>query len=48
MGERDLTGPHLLEGVTGKEGSPFFQGGCYFDIKNKIKSENFNDQISDN
>ena len=28
-----LTGPHLLEGVAGKEGLTFFRGGCNFDIK---------------
>ena len=32
-----LTGPQLLEGVTRKEGSAFFQGGCTFFIKNKLK-----------
>ena len=26
----DLTGPHLLEGVAGKEGDGFFQGGLEF------------------
>ena len=38
--------PQLLEGVTGKEGVPFFQGGCTFHIKNKLKSEIFKDQKS--
>ena len=28
-----LTGPHLLEGVAGKEGLTFFRGGCNFYIK---------------
>ena len=52
-GGRDLTGPHLLERVVGKEGSNFFQrvvkggGGCFnFHIKNKIKSVIFNDKKS--
>ena len=31
-------------GVTGKEGSDFFQGGCAFHIKNKLKSEIFDDK----
>ena len=41
-----MTGPQLLEGVTGKEGGevPFFQGGCTFHMKNKLKSEIFNDK----
>ena len=39
-----LTGPQLLEGVTGKEGAAFFQGGCTFHLKNKLKFEFFNDQ----
>ena len=44
-----LTGPQLLEGGTGKEGgSAFFQGGCNFHIKNKLKSEIFNNQKSHN
>ena len=46
--EGGLTGPQLLEGVTGKEGSAFFQGGCTFHIKNKLKSEIFYDQKSHN
>ena len=33
-----LTGPQLLEG------GDFFQGGCNFHIKNKLKSEIFNDK----
>ena len=28
-----LTGPHLLEGVAGKERLTFFRGGCNFYIK---------------
>ena len=43
---RGLTGPQLLEGVAGKEGGDFFQGGCNFHIKNKLKSEIFNDKKS--
>ena len=39
-----LTGPQLLKGVTGKEGVPFFQEGCTFHKKNKLKSEIFNDK----
>ena len=40
-----LTGPQILEGIAGKEGSDFFQGGgCKFQIKNKLKSEIFNDK----
>ena len=31
-------------GVAGKEGGDFFQGGCDFHIKNKLKSEIFNDK----
>ena len=41
-----LTGPQLLEGVAGKEGGDFFQGGCNFHIKNKLKSEIFNNKKS--
>ena len=43
-----LEGRQLLEGVTGKEGSTFFQGGCTFHMKKKLKSEIFNDQKSHN
>ena len=39
-----LTKPQLLEGVAGKEGVTFFRGGCNFYIKNKVKSEMFNDR----
>ena len=39
-----LIGPLLLEGVVGKEGHDFFQGGCNFHIKNKLKSEIINDK----
>ena len=41
-----LTGPQLLEGVAGKEGGEFFQGGLQFSHKNKLKSEIFNDKKS--
>ena len=43
-----LAGPQLLEGVAGKEGDNFFQGAgsCNFHIKNKLKSEIFNDKKS--
>ena len=44
-----LIGPQLLEGIAGKEGMPFFRGGredCNFHIKNKLKSEIFNDKKS--
>ena len=42
-----LKGSQILEGVTEKEGGePFFQGGCTFHIKNKLKSATFNDQKS--
>ena len=41
-----LKGPQLLEGVSGKEGVTFFRGGCNFHIKNKLKSEIFNDKKS--
>ena len=43
-----FTGPQHLEGVAGKEGGEFFQGGggCSFYIQNKPKSEIFNDEKS--
>ena len=41
-----LTRPQLLEGVAGKEGVTFFMAGCNFHIKNKLKSEIFNDKKS--
>ena len=47
-GGGDLTGPQLLEGVTGKERRAFFQGDCTFHMKNKLKSKIFNDQKSHN
>ena len=46
----DLTGSQFLERVGGKEGGDFFQGaggsgvGCSFYIKNKLKSQVFNDR----
>ena len=43
-----LKRPQLLEGVNGKEGSAFFQEGCTFHLKNKLKSEIFNNQKSHN
>ena len=45
-----LTGSQFLERVGGKEGGDFFQGaggsgvGCSFYIKNKLKSQVFNDR----
>ena len=41
-------GPQLLEGIAGKEGGDFFRGrgGLQFHIKNKSKSEIFNDKKS--
>ena len=42
-----LTEPHLLEVVAEKERSDFFQNSwCNFHIKNKLKSEIFNDKES--
>ena len=44
-GGAGLTGPQLLERVAGKEGWLFSWGwGCNFHIKNKLKSEIFNDK----
>ena len=40
-----MAGPQLLEGVAGKEGGDFFQGGLQFSHKNKLKSEIFNGKI---
>ena len=45
-GDLNLTGPQLLEGVGGKVGGDFFQGGCNFYIKDKLKSEIFSDKKS--
>ena len=39
-----LTGPPVLEGITGKESGDLFQEGCNFYLKNKTKSEIFNDK----
>ena len=39
-----LERPQLLEGVAGKEGVTFFREGRYFEIKNKLKSDMFNDK----
>ena len=44
-----MTGSQFLEGrgggrVAGKDGVTFFSGGCSFNIKNKLKSEVFNDK----
>ena len=36
--------PNLEREVAVKEGVIFFQGGCSFFIKNKLKSEIFNDK----
>ena len=41
-----LAGPQFLEGVDEKEGSDLFEGGLQFHIKNKLKSEIFNDKKS--
>ena len=41
----DLTGSQLLEEGCWERGGDFFQGGgCDFHIKNKLKSEIFNDK----
>ena len=47
-----LTGPQLLEGGCWERGGDFFQGrgrgggrgGCNFQMKNKLKSEIFNEK----
>ena len=41
-----VTRPQLLEGVTRKKGSDFFQRGCSCHIKNKLTSEIFNHEKS--
>ena len=41
-----LTGPQLLEGGCWEKGGDLFQGGCNCHIKNKLKSEIFNDKKS--
>ena len=38
--------PFSIDGVAEKKGGLFFQGGSSFFIKNKLKSEIFNDQKS--
>ena len=42
----ELTEPQLLEGGCWERGGDFFQGGYNFHIKNKLKSEIFNDKKS--
>ena len=37
-----VTRSQFLEGVAGKERGDFFSGGCSFYIKNKLKSQIFN------
>ena len=39
-----LSGSQFLEGGYWERGGDFFQGGCSFNIKNKLKSEIFNDK----
>ena len=39
-----MTGPQLFEGGCWERGGDFFQGGCNCHIKNKLKSEIFNDK----
>ena len=39
-----LTGCQFLEGGCWEKAGYFFQGGCSFYIKNKLKSEIFNDK----
>ena len=41
-----MTGTQLLEEVAGKEGVTFFRGNCNCHIKDKLKSEIFNDKKS--
>ena len=41
-----MAGSQFLKGVTGKEWGDFFQRGCSFYIKNKLKSEIYNDKKS--
>ena len=41
-----LTGSQFLEGVAWKEKVTFFMGGCSFYIKNKLKSEIYNNKQS--
>ena len=44
--EGGLTGPQLCEGVDGKEGRNFFQGGLQFYEEKKTKSKIFNNKRS--
>ena len=39
-----MTGSQVLQGVAEKEWGDIFQEGCHFHMKNKLKSEIFNDQ----
>ena len=41
-----LTRPQTLERGCWERGGDFFQGGCNFHIKNKLKSKIFNDKKS--
>ena len=41
-----LTGPQLSDQGFWERGGYIFQGGCNFQIKNKLKSEIFNDKKS--
>ena len=43
---RGLKGSQSLKGDCWKRGGDFFQGGCSFYIKNKLKPEIFNDEKS--
>ena len=43
-GRGGLTGPQLLDGGCWEREGDFFQGGCNFYIKDKLKSEIFNDK----
>ena len=46
VGGAGLTRPQVLEGGCWERRGDFFQGGCNFYIKNKLKSEIFNDKRS--
>ena len=41
-----MTGSQFLEGGCWERGGDFFQEGCSFYIKNKLKSQIFNDKKS--
>ena len=45
-GRGGLTGLQLLEGVAGKDWVTCFREHCNFHLKNKLKSEIFNDKKS--